>query len=1210
MAKLITPTTEELGRRRFPDGAQFLTSVRDSSERIRQRLLLSLASNYSKDPGTNLGVLYTAAAEEFSRLSLSLSNIHEDRFHDTTRPEYLYQILGDNLFLAEKSINPELSGEEYRSFLIKIRNAYFGGSRKKNMEEVLSDILGITVVLTEVFEEAKKPDSIYSTKDTNKLFFDVFMDGPAISDNIGLLIEDLVFFVNLIRPAHVLYKNRFIWNEDYDINRRKVKSFGRDATGITPDYDFTSNLEVVLSLDKLSLYTGTESDLVDETWVLGTILSIDVGTGVITLTDGKKLVIDTSTTFYDRDTEGDFRIDLSSVTISAVKYLGYTAPGSFNFYNVPTNIQVNPYTQYNPSEIDKPYFQENVKKTYEQKGRFENYTKELNSTIAGIKVSDALLPQYEDMRDSCELPSAKPVSDVFYTVNLLGGGGGNLPAHLIISNSPNIYTLTKTPVLGPSGELAVANDLLLFINGAQVFGGIESVDVLSGVVVLNFLVPSNTKVQINYWFSKKYPVLIDFEYTWFTASTQNTLDDLPAFISIVESGNVVKRLAWPFIVTNLALYGQDTDYQLSKYPILDRLGNLATVEDVKVYIDGLEITGAVEYVRPLLGHVGVNFIPPQGAVVKFVYYYTSQKRTYAFVPDNLGYPSDAVFGNKFPYTTIIDATVTEGYLGPLFYTRPILTIGYRWRAFDLSSSSVLNSKNTLVLNGTVKEFNRSTVKNSPNRLNLSRVIYSSEYLKDTAKNVILNDSYLENDLPAELALHKGTPPFIKTFTDRGNFSANTPIVVASSTFLPGTDLQASLSILLARDENGLVEYDGVSDFRKNKGLSLYSGLKVVSKKDSGADVELSTLCDDRNSSLSIKFIEHYFPDRELRTDNYLDYNRWASVIVKSGNAKLINGSDIIKSIDEDWRDLKVGYLFTIPSLNTEYQILSVINNDTLKLNVSFSNPTGPYEYIISTVPASLPEVLLSHVIRRIVISSIEHFFSDPDPDPTPINPGGAPSDYPADEPGSPDYQKRNASKLYKQNSILSYDHVTYTVVGPTATQDNPIGTVFNPGTPGILSTGDVSNSWDEFIPDLGGDLVLVPMKYYNPDSEVLYRVRWRNWDQDITALSMGTIEEPILNIMDDLGEGIKKYYWNVSTQALEEHLFFGSIIETSSLVSASVLATDYVDGLILITNPDDLINPVGNGLNDTNYELRDTVIRELLQDGTFQVNVIREFIRL
>lgn len=1211
---LIIPTTEELGRRRFPDGAEFLRLINDSSDRIRQRLLQSLASNYPKTAETNIGVLYTAAAEEFARLSYSLSNIHEDKFHGTTRQEYLFQILGDNLFLAEKSINHDLSGEEYRSFLLKIRNAYFGGSRKKNIENVLSDILGVDIVLTELFEEARKPGSIYTTKDTHKVFFDIFMDEASPTDNIGLLIQDLIFFINLIRPSHVLYKTRFIWKEDYDLNKRVNLSFGRDTNGVTPEYDYTASSEVVVSVDKVSLYTGTESSLVETSWESGTISSLDLSNKIILLTNGRKLVFGESTTFYDRDVDGDFRIEAEDLTISGIRYLGVIASGFLKFHNVPEEVQTNTYKQFDPKVMEKPYFQENVKKVYDIKGRFEKSDKEQNTTVSSKKVVDTLVPMYEDMRDNCELPSAKAVSDIFYTVNLEAGSPGDLPAYLIISDSPNSFKLTNTPVLSESGGLASPEDLLLFINGIQVFDSISNIDVLSGDVTLDYLVPSNSQVQINYWFSKKYPALTEFSYSWPLFSNLPSPSNLPATATVIESYHIVKRLNWPFIVTDLSLYGQDTDYQINKFPLLDRLGNLASVEDIRVFLDGVEMFGAVSYVRPLLGHVGLYFIPPQGTVIKFKYYFTSQKRTYAFVPDNISYPSDAIFGNRYTYTSVVDVDTSEGVLEPLFYSEQVLKIGYRWRAFDLSASSVLNSKDTLVVNGINKEFNKATILNSPNRLNLSKVTFSPEHLKDKSKSLVLNDLYLENDLTPELSLHRGTPPFIKTFTDGGSFSAGVKVEEADSTFVEGTDLQASMTVLAVKEDNGLVEYNGISSFREKKKLSRYSGLRVIQKSDGGIDVPITSLCDDRNISTAFGFPDEYFPDRELRTDNYLDFNRFETVILFSGTAKFINGSDIIKSLGTNWSGVSVGNTFNISSLNLSFEVLSVINKDTIKLSSIFSELTGSYGYEIVTEPRETHEVSLSKATRRVVIDGLDFFFPDPDPDPTPINPGFS-SDpvydgYPVDDPTSTDYRKRNASKLYKQDQILDYDQVSYVVAGPSVSQTNPIGSISNSGGPGISSTGNVRKSWDEFVEGPGGDLEPRPISFGINDSEVLRRVRWRNWDQDLAAVSLGTIEETNISIMDDLGEGIKKFYWNVSTQQLEEHLFFGSVIETSSLVSSLVSASSYPDGLILITNPDVLINPAANGLNDVNYQLRDTIIRELIQDGTLQINIIQEFIRL
>jgi hypothetical protein len=137
-------------------------------------------------------------------------------------------------------------------------------------------------------------------------------------------------------------------------------------------------------------------------------------------------------------------------------------------------------------------------------------------------------------------------------------------------------------------------------------------------------------------------------------------------------------------------------------------------------------------------------------------------------------------------------------------------------------------------------------------------------------------------------------------------------------------------------------------------------------------------------------------------------------------------------------------------------------------------------------------------------------------------------------------------------------------------------------------------------------------------SEAEHRVQWRNWDQDMMIVSLGVtgsvmIEDPV-NLMDDIGEGIKRSFWSVSGAILREMRFQGTVVETSEKVSSSVLVSSYPNGLILLTQDQvDLINQNPSlvpHLGDTHYQLNRRIIREFLHDDSVKVTEIQEFVVL
>jgi hypothetical protein len=1596
---------DKVNNKRFKSGIEFQKQLLQLTRSIQDQLLHGLPSNYSKDHNTNLAEFFRAVSKEFARLQISSSDVSEDKYNEATRTEYLYQVLGDSLFLGEKSINESLSDEAYRSFLLKVRNAYYEGSRKQNIENAVSDIVGIPVTIKELYLDLRKKSSFYGMKDTHTMFFDILMDQATTSSSIGLIIEDLKFFIDMIKPAHVLYDTRLIWTDTFD-NKGPCKPSYAMKDMAYEIYGTTTIYLVTYLASSVYRFDGVDPE---QTWVEGTILSIDHTRGRFYLVDNRILVYDSSTIFYrrevdvdypvvpelfapgdvikyyavkdaagssdiindtwlysgiindvyqnenlitlvggagivysdttlayTRDYQGEYRIDIEDlqpnreISFKAEKYTK-----EFDFYRTPSVVQDNYFRQFDNSIIARPSFQDYVKKNkdipegmvegpvvvvengvaivknieskFYKRADIKNYkeivvnryslfiddefvkqfdlddpqrtltqseaknvfmysygytglqdpgvgyridvsrTGELipdgaDSTVQAIgdqtqlcdRMAECqLVPFYEDTRKFFTWPDLELTSgffDIFHDFYAEGftpgvtGSTYNLPANYYgytgiqtlensplyfgpevhdtttwhyISADPNLYQMPLLPMLGMSGAPAEASDVTVYVSGKKVEDAVSTIDPWNGIISLNFIPPFDTKLRIDYYHAERFPGPVYYMKQIISETIQALPNDMPGIFSVLNVDGVAPKLSWPFAITDPALYGDDLDYQMNKFPMLTNKGALATKDDLIVFVgmpiasgmakvteisttgstltnigsadwtsvsDGdvvvikaknyldntliyvvqsvdlmnntlrlpnslpvlnaeypytiihfTEVADAVDGIRPLLGHVRLNFIPPINSFLKINYYYTAQERQYLMMPDAVdpvgnaygssSFTPDTYYGSKNNYTTVVDQN-PENSDQPIWDFDHLLKIGYRYRAFNLSNSAVLNSEQFLV-----SEYEKSgSFKNRVGMLNQFDVMFSGEFLKDTDKNVILNDTYLKKALPPVTVLNPGTPIFAESFTDdahhRNAFHAD-----EHDTFDPaligGRDLPASFTII-EPDDSGIIDYNPVCSVTTKKQINLYSDLKQVEFPDGGFDAQLSTI-DEGGTSLpfSFTFIDQYYPNRELRLTEYIDYINQVPTEYRTGSLRILNGSSIAKSLERNFKALNVGDVLTIEQVpyreyignswttvykNLDYTLVQIIDFETARIHKNFEGISGTYNYTLTRSKTyasdvslfggygeTAPSFMIGNLNRALVLnglleytyslpkSVLQHlpgygvtganytlYFPDPDPDPTPSNPDNPwiPNPTGISYYNIPQYtvdgklfqtnRLNGTTGLIKTSQIFDSEGNTrgYTGIVGTLTGYPSIPTLnILGGYTGALLISGITGPSGALDLGITGPVGDANPRIYKPSdsyvipagdtgiflsySEAEYRVQWRNWDQDMMIVSLGVtggilIEDPV-NMMDDIGEGIKRSFWQVSTASLREMRFQGTVIETSEDLFLDVSASAYPNGMILLTQDEvDLINstinPVVNlpqlSLGDSTYQMRRRIIRELLSDASIKVTEIQEFLAI
>lgn len=1541
---------ERLGRKRFKSGIEFEKQILNIARFIQSRLLNNLPSNYPKDANTNLAELFLAIGEEFARLRTAISDVNEDRYHNKTRSEYLYEILGDVLFLDDRAINTLISDEAYRNYLITVRNAYYGGSRKDNIESAVSEILGLPVSIKELYLNLRSENSFYSIKDTHTMFFDIMMDYVTSTSAIGLLLESIKFFIDLIKPAHVLYDTRLIWTDSFTNREGKcvpqyvdlplseivlnadriylvtyviTKLYQSDqddpeetwVSGIVSSVDSTNSIvyltnNVILTTNSDSLlyvrtynpsgsHTDTEinisdlfagqivryysvkdssdsSNVIEDDWRYEKVISsIDEISEVITLVTGEKIVYNSDCLIYTRDGNGEYRILISglepelnpnrTIIFRATKYTT-----SHDFYNIPSQVEDNSYKEFDSAVVERPYYQDNVKKVLETRddlpegpaiivengiakvvlinGRFykrssrekyanfniyrynlyieDEFKKQFsieepnepiteeeakvifesvygysftgsnadyridvdttahlkqateNVVVEGItgatefcdrKAECLLLPEYEDVRKYWDYPDIQLTSGFVISAEVIKvvdpPGEHNIGAYFKISSDPNVPVPALLPMLNSVGDIASVDDIVVYVDGLLVEDAVSSLDPWTGDIVLNFLPPANTITRIDYYYADRYPKAVSY------------LENIGVELK-------TQRLSWPYPLTEtgaFSLGGGPQDFQVDKFPIVDKYGNLADASDVSIsvgeigstgslvgieqtetgdtlivdggitgiepgdtiiiyadnYLDNtvvyeilgttgsnkivtdkefgvdlpssgfpyrtVHFTGApfsVDDTRPLLGHVHLETGPQEGTYIKFDYYFQYRNRYFSLVPDvpgdtspymNMGYSSDTQYGSFAGYTLIPDMGVT-GVNEPFFEYNQVAKKGYRYRAFDLANSSVLNSKDTLILNGHQRYEGEGSWKNNRNRLDDYNVVFSPEHLTDRNKNVILNDKYLENDLTPITQLYPGIPPFVKTFNDDGRYKLQEH-PVSESTYLDPTketlDLKAGFTIIGA-DESGLIDYQSACAFEENQRLSLYSSLKIVETDIEGYDGQLTSVTEGmRTIPIKSTYIDVYYPNREKRINDYLDYINEVPEDLRDGTVKTLKNSPIIKRVKGQWLNLKIGDVLHIKNViyrvfnktsglwedaykNVYYTVIEIIDYETAKLSTSFKETTGEYDYDLLRDRTYAVDVLLAGGspifvydqtgqgvtgavgdLNRVLVlngslgfdyalplavytafSGIELSFSDPDRDPYPRSP---------DNPNITGLPTGNRSVLVTHETGLGPTDLgviplTSEIIGAdgSSVSMTTMGYTGPSGLTGLIGFTGPSGAVDLGLtgPTDSANLRILDAddKYLIPSgetgtflswSESEYRVRWRNWDQELimitfgssTGPSAGVLEEEPIGLYDDLAEGIKRDYWKVSTSSLVSSYFFGTLIETSEEIDTAVDVSLYPEAFIVLSqdqaeNISLSLDPLSDfpWLNSaiTTYNLRRRVLREVLYDNTIKVTEIQE----
>lgn len=212
---------------RFTDSKDFRYQLLSEATRILGFLLSRLDSTYQATiPSTMYSSFLRSLSEEFSKFRVASDTVKSNLYFTETQPEFLSQIVSYLLFkgLDNALVSSSFSDITFRQFLLNLIKAYFGGSTASNLENAAGLFTNADINIVELFLEARKTGSKYNVSDTFGYILDVSFDSiqllsglfsqelsgiPVVETNINSIIDNIIFLISSLEPAHVLVDKRF-----------------------------------------------------------------------------------------------------------------------------------------------------------------------------------------------------------------------------------------------------------------------------------------------------------------------------------------------------------------------------------------------------------------------------------------------------------------------------------------------------------------------------------------------------------------------------------------------------------------------------------------------------------------------------------------------------------------------------------------------------------------------------------------------------------------------------------------------------------------------------------------------------------------------------------------------------------------------------------------------------------------------------------------
>jgi hypothetical protein len=237
------------------DGKEYRLRLMQRAQTIFSTLLNLLPSSYvSAVQGPNYTQALKAVAVELSRLELALEDIDRDRDFEHTRSEFLWSIVGYLVLVNSKLPDLGFSDEEFRNFFLNLVRIYFQGSVPKSMDDVVKLFFSGDVEVTEDFLLVRQGASGLDISDEFIFNIDVIAPpGGGFPPNVFEADSAIRQLLDLVRPAHTLFRIRYIFSDTYIPNDTigKILDAMRWKLSIYHYDDFRSYWQGIRDRDRL-----------------------------------------------------------------------------------------------------------------------------------------------------------------------------------------------------------------------------------------------------------------------------------------------------------------------------------------------------------------------------------------------------------------------------------------------------------------------------------------------------------------------------------------------------------------------------------------------------------------------------------------------------------------------------------------------------------------------------------------------------------------------------------------------------------------------------------------------------------------------------------------------------------------------------------------------------------------------------------------------
>ncbi len=199
-------------------GKEWNLRVLQRAQAIFTALLNLLPSNYvSTIQGPNYTLELKAVAVELAKIELALEDVNLDVDFTRTRPEFLYSIIGYLTFVNGKIPPLEFNDEEFRTFLLNLIRIYFQGSVPDSMKDAADLFFSGTNEVLENFLFIRLGASGFDISDQFGFRVDI-TPGASFPSSTFQLQQSLRTILDIVRPAHTLFRVRYIFTDAYNPN--------------------------------------------------------------------------------------------------------------------------------------------------------------------------------------------------------------------------------------------------------------------------------------------------------------------------------------------------------------------------------------------------------------------------------------------------------------------------------------------------------------------------------------------------------------------------------------------------------------------------------------------------------------------------------------------------------------------------------------------------------------------------------------------------------------------------------------------------------------------------------------------------------------------------------------------------------------------------------------------------------------------------------